>query len=200
MFYRKLDLGERSGLFSTVLVLEYVSVIFLRSAQSISVFPRFTLLVLTAYHLYLFSTPTGYYSTGACVCVQVCLALSSVTPLCNAREMPFVLAAVVVAAAGEGDHNRCDWLLRSAVELLLLVRRWAHARPAGVRDPRTTTGRSELAVPAIVLRATWGASTCPRHAASVDDIPSRQRCVHSAVCDASARRTAPPCCWCWTRR
>uniref|UniRef100_A0A7S1UFN5 Uncharacterized protein n=2 Tax=Phaeomonas parva TaxID=124430 RepID=A0A7S1UFN5_9STRA len=69
--------GTYLWLFALIMVLEYYSMVFLRSKAAIGFAPRMLMLSLLCYHLYIYSFPFGFYRPVllllTSVCVNVCL-------------------------------------------------------------------------------------------------------------------------------
>ncbi|KAG5179669.1 hypothetical protein JKP88DRAFT_326354, partial [Tribonema minus] len=53
------------SLFGMMLLWEYYCLVFVRSAAGIAFFPRVTMLYFTAYHMYFFMNPMGYFGLAA---------------------------------------------------------------------------------------------------------------------------------------
>ena len=94
-------------IYGLAMILEYFSMVFVRSAMSAHFFPRIAALYLLAYHLYFYSVPYGFFDI-ALIPLFAFLVHSMLYTLL-AFEVPSAASGVISVETPREVYNKLSW-------------------------------------------------------------------------------------------
>lgn len=99
-------------IYGMAMILEYFSMVFVRSAMSAHFFPRISLLYLVAYHLYFYSVPYGFFDVALIPLFSFLMHSMLYTIL--AFEVPTAASGVISVDSPREVYNKLSWPVWSA--------------------------------------------------------------------------------------